>query len=68
MRHRAGDLGGVLLGIMAAVGLFVWCMLVICWRVIRKGWRFAWDLEALEWVALLGILFGCLLICYAVWI
>lgn len=53
---------------MAAVGLFVWCMLVICWRVIRKGWRFAWDLEALEWVALLGILFGCLLICYAVWI
>jgi hypothetical protein len=68
MRNRAGDLGGVLLGIMAAVGLFVWCMLVIFWRVIRKGWRFAWDLALLEWVILLLVFLGCVLICYGVWI
>lgn len=68
MRNRAGDLGFVLLGIASAGILFVWCMLLILWRVIRKGWRFAWDLEALEWVALVGILVGCVLICYGVWI
>ena len=50
------------------MGLFVWCMLVIFWRVIRKGWRFAWDLALLEWVILLLVFLGCVLICYGVWI
>jgi hypothetical protein len=68
MQGRAGDLGGVLLGILSAVILFLWCILLILWRVIRKGWHYAWDLEALEWVALLGILAGSLFIAYGVWI
>jgi hypothetical protein len=68
MRNRAGDLGGVLLGIMSAVGLFLWCVLVIFWRVIRKGWRFAWDLRCYEWILLMVAFWWSLVIFLLVWI